>query len=156
MTIKRMGGSMKFFTLFFFFVFAVTAFSQSSQGINLETISKADLAVLGYTECLSIGNEGTVESAMCNLLRFSYRYPEANLEGLDTILIKLSRTSKNAKIRTKAILVYQLLKNPELIKEMGDTFYDDMEKLINVMCCSISFQRTKTNIISLNDFTFIE
>jgi hypothetical protein len=143
---------MKFLTIVIFVCFSVTLFSQSLPVNKLKTLSSTEHAVLGYETCLSHENEGVVESAICNVLKFSYRNPDADLNHVINLLSDLHEKSKNAKIRSKAFVVSQLLKYPELIAEMGDTFYDDMDKLISILCYSMNLTQPETDIISINRF----
>lgn len=116
------------------FSFSIVADDNAlSSGIPKE---KSICAVENYKLCLNHENDGVVESTLTNIIKFKYRFPEAKIDCFFKCLEKLSKNSKQDKIRKKAQLVSKILKNEDLLTEIGDNFYSEVDQLIEVILLS--------------------
>ncbi|MFC2088944.1 hypothetical protein ACFLSX_05020, partial [Calditrichota bacterium] len=142
---------MKYLILFTLICFSLSLFAQNSLSSKFDQDSLNDIAIKNYEICLTHENEGVVESAIGNVLRFKYRHPDTNLDSIEYLLFELSESYKIKRIREKALLVSQILKNPALVSEIGNNFYKDIHQFLEVMLVGGDFKSTDKNQVSRNE-----
>jgi hypothetical protein len=134
---------MKIFTIFLFAsICSLSLFANENDNSNTIKQKKIKCAVENYEVCLSHENPGVVESSLSNIIKFSYRCPEAEINCFFEHLNELSKNAQNNKISKKAELVARILKDPELVKEIGDNFYNEVDQFLEVILVSNRFEGT--------------
>ncbi len=131
---------MKYSILILFIGLTVSLYSKNIPSLKLTTASQIEMAVKNYEVGLNYDNNGLVESTICNVLKFKYQYPEADMSDIEETLNKISRESNNKKIQAKATLVIKIMNNPEMLSEIGKKFFYEMDQFLDVLLISTLFQ----------------
>jgi len=135
---------MKIFIFIFSVIFSISAFSRDFDFKTEYKPDKVNCCVANYKLCLKHENNGVVESALVNVVKFKYRCPNADYECIIKQLKHLSKNHENKKISQKAELVLQILQNSELIAEIGDNFYADIDQFLDAILLSSRFEQELT------------
>ena len=131
---------MKYSILILFIGLSLSLYSKNVPSLKLTTASQIEMAVKNYEVGLNYDNDGLVESTICNVLKFKYQYPEADMSNIEATLDKISKKSNNKKIRAKATLVLKIMKNPEMLTEIGKNFFYEMDQFLEILLISAFFQ----------------
>jgi len=131
---------MKYSIIILFVGLSLSLYSKNVPSLKLTTASQMELAAKNYDVGLNYDNDGLVESTICNVLKFKYQYPEADMNNIEATLDKISKKSDNKKIRAKATLVLKIMKNPEMLSEIGNNFFYEMDQILDVLLISTYFQ----------------
>ncbi len=135
---------MKYSILILFISLTVSLYSKNIPSLKLTSASQIEMAVQNYEVGLNYDNDGLVESTICNVLKFKYQYPETDMSGIEETLNKISRKSNNKKIQAKATLVIKIMKNPEMLSEIGKNFFYEMDQFLDILLISTLFQPDST------------
>ena len=134
---------MKIFIIFLIAsICSLSLFANENDSSDTIKQEKIKCALDNYKICLSHENPGVVESSLSNIIKFSYRCPEAKINCFFKHLNDISKNAENDKIRKKADLVARILKDPDLIKEIGDNFYNEVDQFLEVILVSSRFEET--------------
>lgn len=147
---------MRYLIIFTLIIFSLSLSAQVSISPKYNQDSLNAIAIKSYEICLLHENDGVVESAIGNVLRFKFRHPDTNLDSIQTLLLEISQLHPTKIIREKALLVSNILGDQSLVTEIGKNFYKDIHQFLNMMVASRNFKSTNIKIISRNESENIE
>lgn len=137
----------KIITICIIFI-SLSVFANNSSLQKIDKQEKIPCAIENYRLCLQHENPGVVESTLGNVIKLKYKCPKLDMSLIEKELLSLSEYGVNKNIRSKASLVLKILKNPELVKEIGIQFYANVDQFLDFMIITANFRPLITANIS--------
>ncbi len=132
---------MKYLVFIYIVLFSLSIFAKETQSIVEFKSEKIKCSVENYVLCLKHENLGVVESALVNVIKFRYRCNKADFKNILKQIKVLCVQDENKNISRKAELVYQILQNPELVAEIGDNFYSEVDQYLEATLLNSRFKQ---------------
>lgn len=107
------------------FVLNTAAFSNNGPADSNEVITYSKKSVVNYSEALKSENRGVVESAIFYSVKFKLFNPEENTAPIEDQLQNLVANGETEKIRYKAQIAVNFVRNPELMENITRENYKD-------------------------------
>ena len=142
---------MKTTLLIIFLVFSAAIIAQEQPCDPPPEMTPTQKALVSYERCLKHENQGVVESAICNVLLFKHLNPDVDMCHLESLIEDLSKNSDNEDIRRKALLVSNILKNPQLVARIDKKYYKNVEEFFDILTIGASLDNVNLQALTDND-----
>jgi hypothetical protein len=110
-------------TLIITVLIVLPSFAQEDDPKNVQPITeqhKIEMAIKNYKKALESDNSGMIESAIINVMKLKYNYPDYDYSSLVQPLASLESTDMSKPIRFMAYIVKNYLEYPDRYAWMKD------------------------------------
>ena len=135
---------MKISIILFTFLISISLFANNTDSRVEIKSEKAKCSINNYKLCLKHENAGVVESALANIIKFKYHCPNENYKCIIKQLNVLLKNHENNNISKKAALVLKILQNQDLIAEIGNKFYANLDQFLDAIILSSKYEQELT------------
>ena len=135
---------MKISIFLFTLLLSISLFANNTDSRMEINSEKAKCSIDNYELCLKHENAGVVESALANIIKFKYHCPQANYKCIIKQLNILLKNHENINISKKAALVLQIIHNQDLVAEIGNKFYANLDQFLYAILLSSKYEQELT------------